>query len=44
MPGDPSYCDASSFQMKEKQHIIGTNPRQLSTSTVKKSHPASTFI
>jgi len=43
VPGDPGYVEASAFQMKEEQYIISHSPRQLSTSTVKKSHPASTF-
>jgi hypothetical protein len=44
MSGDPRHTDPAAFQMKEEQHIVGHQARQLSTSTVKKSAPARTSL
>jgi hypothetical protein len=38
----PGQADAATLQMNEEQDVVCTSPRQLKTSTVKKSIPANT--
>jgi hypothetical protein len=44
MPGDSGHADTPTLQVNEEQDVICHQPRQVSTSTVKKSVPANTAI
>src|SRR5262249_19159119 len=44
MAGDAAQGYATAAHFNEEQHVVGHNPRQVSTSTVKKSAPTSTSM